>query len=105
MQHILNIAFDFDDGKVKKQVEAAIENNLNDIIKAIITDQIAPMGYDIYTRKRERNWDNFNAKVDRELKIFIEDHKEEILERSATKIAESLKRTKLWREKVDGIID
>ena len=42
MQHVINIAFDFDDEKVKEIAENAIDNDINSIIEKIIIDYLAP---------------------------------------------------------------
>lgn len=104
MEHVLNIAFDFDDDKVRKIAEHKVENEMENIIRSIVTDQIAPGKYDYYTRRTEPNWDRFNGKVDNAVTEFLKENKEMILERAAYKIAESLKRTKAWKEKVGELM-
>ena len=101
MQHIVNVAFDFDDEKVKQSVEKTVENEMDKIIKEIILDKIAPMEYAYYLRRNERNWENFRNNLNNHIKEFLEEHKEEILDHAADKLVESLKRTKAWKEKYE----
>lgn len=99
MQHILNIAFDFDDDAVKEKVEKSINNELDNIIGTIIKDQIAPYNTPWYGTQKERDWSRLSNRVDRLITSFINEHKEEIIERASDKLVDSLKRTKAWKEK------
>lgn len=98
MQHIVNIAFDFDDEKVKKVAENKVENEMSSIIKKIVTEQIAPLERRSYRMEPEHNWDKFDRRVDGIVREFMETNKEEIMERAANKLVESYKRTKAWKE-------
>lgn len=98
MEHILNIAFDFDDEKVKQKAETAVENEMQTIIKDIVTDQIAPMSSGWYG-KQQRDWSNLWNKVDRAIDKIIADNREEIIEKAADKLVKSAKSTKAWKEK------
>lgn len=105
MQHILNIAFDFDDEKVKKVAENTVENELDKIVKDIVTDKIAPMKYDTWRPDRkERDWSGLRNKVDNAIKTLIDEHKEEIIELAADKLVKSIKSTKAWRETKEEIM-
>lgn len=100
MQHIVNIAFDFDDEKVKKVAENKVENEMSSIIKQIVTEQIAPLErqFGMYREGPVHNWNKFDRRVDGIIREFMETNKEEIMDRAATKLAESYKRTKAWKE-------
>lgn len=99
MQHIINIAFDFDDDKIRSIAEGKCKTAMDEIIKEIVLDRMAPNEYNFYSRKNERNWEHLYSMVHSHIDSFIEEHKEEILERAAGKIADSLKRTKAWKER------
>ena len=101
MQHIVNIAFDFDDEKVKSIAEDAVSNELDSIIRKIVLDHIAPMAISVYGDVKRRNWDAFDSKTREIIEEFLETNKDEILDRAATKLSESYKRTKAWREKAE----
>lgn len=102
-QHIVNIAFDFDDEKIRQTAENTIDNEMHNIVKNIVLDKIAPFGNSWYSNKKERDWSRFNAKVDDQIRDFINENKDEIIERAASKVAESIKRTKAWKEKVEEV--
>lgn len=105
MQHVVNIAFDFDDEKVRETARQAVENELDKIIKDIILDYIAPMKRDYLTRKYERDWSGFRERVERITRqALIEEHKNGIIELASSKLCESYKRTKAWKEKTDAAI-
>lgn len=98
MEHILNIAFDFDDEKVKQKAETAVENEMQTIIKDIVTDEIAPMSSGWYG-KQQRDWSHMWHDVERAIDKIIADNREEIIEKAADKLVKSAKSTKAWKEK------
>ena len=105
MQHILNIAFDFDDEKVKKVAENTVENELDRIIKDIVTDKIAPMKRHTWRQnERERDWSGLHNMVEATVKTMINEHKDEIIELAADKLVKSIKSTKAWRETKEEIM-
>ena len=105
MQHILNIAFDFDDEKVRTIAEKKIEQDMDSIVKGIILDHIAPEIYNRYRGQTDRNWEVFNQKVNDRIDNIMEEHKQEIIELAAVKLADSFKRTKVWKEKASESLE
>lgn len=99
MQHIVNLAFDFDDQKATEAATRAVENDLERIIKEIVTEKIAPKKMDYITRRMEPDWTNFYCKEDEVIKEFIKTHQEQIIDRAADKIRESVSRTRAWKER------
>ena len=104
MQHVLNIAFDFDDEKVKQVAEKAVATDMATIINAIVTDKIAPMTSGWYG-KRERDWSSLWNKVDSAIDKIIADNRDEIIEKAAEKLVKSARSTKAWKEKFAEIMD
>ena len=101
MQHVVSIAFDFDDSRITKISEEALEKKVDEIIKEAILDRIAPKG--TYYSKKERDWSALDERIEKYTKQYLEEHKEQIIEKSASKISRSLIRSKGLREKVDDI--
>lgn len=104
MQHIMQIAFDFDDDKVRSITEKTIEKEMDSIIKEIILDNIAPeitSGYD----KGRRNWEEFDEIMNDRIDAVLKEHKDEIIERAADRLVDSVKRTKAWKEKYKDVLD
>lgn len=104
MQHIVNIAFDFDDEKVKAIAENAVAKELDSIIKEIVVEQIAPSKRNIWDNTKSHNWEAFDKRTREIIEKFLVDNKDEILDRAATKLSESYKRTKAWKEKVEDVL-
>ena len=105
MQHVINIAFDFDDEKVTKIAENAIENDIDSIIEKIIKDYLAPKRYTYWNNKTERSWEGLSNKINDRIDAMLNKHKDEIIEMASDKLVNSYKRTKAWKEKVEGKLD
>lgn len=107
MQHVINIAFDFDDEKVTKIAENAIENDINSIIEKIILDYLAPEHtyYMGWSTKTERSWEKLKNKIDARIDVMLNEHKDEIIEMASDKLVRSYQRTKAWKEKVNQKLD
>lgn len=107
MQHVINIAFDFDDEKVTKIAESAIENDINSIIEKIISDHLAPEKtyYYGWEKKTDRSWEALSKKIDDRIDAMINKHKDEIIEMASDKLVESYRRTKAWKERTSQKLD
>lgn len=104
MEHILNIAFDFDDERVKQVAEKAVATDMATIINAIVTDKIAPMTSGWYGNQ-ERDWSNMWHKVDSAIDKIIADNRDEIIEKAAEKLVKSARSTKAWKARFAEIMD
>ena len=105
MQHIMQIAFDFDDERVRTVAENKIEQSMDNIIKDIVTDRIAPFTTDYYSRSgKTRDWSELDRMVKDHVNSIIDEHKDEIIQKAAEMLCESYKRTKAWKEKVSDVI-
>lgn len=102
--HIVNVAFDFDDDKVRKTLEESaekkvIDNLLTDIKKAICTKSENYYGY--YSNANvtdEKFTDGLKAIVYDEIDKVLLDNKDKIIELTADKLAERLSKTKAAKE-------
>lgn len=106
MQHIMQIAFDFDDDRVRQVAENKIDQNMDNIIKDIVTDRIAPFTTDYYSvyGKKTRDWRELDRMVKDHVNSIIDEHKDEIIQKAADMLCESYKRTKAWKEKASDVI-
>lgn len=104
MEHILNIAFNFDDEKIKQIAENAVASDMATIINGIVTDKIAPMT-SVWYGKQERDWSNMWHKVDSAIDKIIADNRDEIIEKAAEKLVKSARSTKAWKEKFAEVMD
>ena len=101
-QHVVNIAFDFDDDKVRKILEDSAEQQVIADIKSDIYNQLGKKryGYGNYTKEEILN--NLASKG---IDSFLEDYKDEILNLAATKLADRLIRTKAVREMTKEVLE
>lgn len=104
MQHILNIAFEFDDEKVKQTAENAVDNEMDKIVKEIVTDKIAPMTAGWYG-KPERDWTPLWNRVDAAIAKILEDNRDKIIDRAADKLVKSARSSKAWKNKFAEVIE
>lgn len=106
MQHIINIAFEFDDEKVRKTAEYAVGNEMTNIVKEVVMDKIAPKTSSAWNRNsKERNWSNLWERVDSAIEKIVADNRDEIIEKAAAKLIRSAKSTKAWKEKFSEIVE
>lgn len=95
MQHIIQFAFDFEDDKVRKSIEQNIENQ----VISNIQDKIEE-GY-FKRRWGENPIDNL---VSTQVKNIVEEHKDEIIKRTASLLCEKLLK-KGVKEQILGIAE
>lgn len=104
MQHVINIAFDFDDDKIRKIAEEKVAWDMDDIIMKAVLDVTAPL-----TKKGigviERDYTYVYSRLDAMIAKFIAEYKDEILERAALKLVDNVKKTKVWREKYREVLN
>lgn len=104
MQHIINVAFDFDDEKISKSIESQVYKKVTDNI----TEEVKKIMY----RKR---WTGCNYRMDdseplrkmveMNIKDIVEEHREEIITMAADKLADSLRRSKAVKEAVNSVLN
>lgn len=104
MQHIINVAFDFDDEKVKASIEnqvhkEVIDNITNEIKQNMYRKKWGGCGYD------KDNPEPLKNMIEKNVKDILEDHKEMIIEIAANKLADSLKRSKAVKETVGHVLN
>lgn len=98
MQHIVNVAFDFDDERVKKILEETTVDKIQKEIKQAILDEIF-----------EKQWGNKHAVPDRDpfrewvrqyIKDLIAEYKDDICKHTAKELVEKFSKSNSFREKV-----
>ena len=95
MQHIVNIAFDFDDERVKKILEDTTVDKVQKDIREAVIDQLF-----------EKRWSNKHAKpetdplrewVTRMVRETLFENRDYICQLAAKELAESMKRSQKWQ--------
>ena len=96
---IINIPINIDEDMFNKAIENDYESKIyNEIIKKIEKALRERSGY--YSGRVS---DGIVTLVDDQIGNIIDEYKEDIIERAATKLAERLARTKKGKEILDGI--
>jgi len=97
MEHLITIAFDFDDKAVSDKIEATVE-------KTVVSKIVHDMEGRLFTRtgwgggKVDPQSDRLSEFTECIVRNFMEDYKDNIIERAAALLADSYKRTKAWKE-------
>ena len=101
MQHVVTVAFDFDDKTIQKIVESSAEKKIVEEIKDMMLQKIY----------RSRGWnsktidpknDPFSEWTESIIRDLFNENKEEIMDRAAKLVADSVKKSKYYKE---GIAD
>ena len=103
MEHILNIAFDFDDNRVRNVIEKqACEQVINklskDIEKALAAEASG------YYYKRSKVGDGIAAIAKSRVDRIIDDNKDIIIQEAAKQLADRLMRTKAAKNAVEAAV-
>lgn len=102
MQHIVNIAFDFDDDKITKKIE---EDAYNDVLKMFYEDVQKIICGRYWDRKlNTKNLDPLRDIIREEARNILMDNKEVIIQAAAEGLVESVKRTKKFKEAVNEVV-
>lgn len=95
MQHIVEVAFDFNDKLITKYIESQLEEDVRDSVVAKawkeFKDSVPSMTYD-----RDRDFMDFMT--DAVYKRFIEEHEAELMRLAALTLAMRAGRRKAWKE-------
>ena len=100
--HIVNVAFDYDDDKVRKILEesaynAVIKDIKKDVMEAVI-DHPFKKGESFFKEK-------LRYMVQDSIDSMLEDYKSEIIDAAAEKLVEKFSRTKAFKDKMKGAME
>ncbi len=100
MQHVVNVAFDFDDDRVKKILEdTTVEKVQKDIKQAIIDEVFEKSDWGRGSHANPEN-DPLSAWVTRYIKELIGEYKEDIIKQAGKEIAQSMMKSSKWKQMV-----
>ena len=103
MEHILNIAFDFDDNRVRNVIEKqACEQVINKLAKDIENALAAEASGYYYNRSKVG--DSIAAIAKSRVDRIIDDNKDIIIQEAAKQLADRLMRTKAAKNAVDAAV-
>lgn len=101
MEHIVQFGISIDDETIRKRV---IECAYNDVVKNLMEEAKKDVGLDrngYYYRPKE-SWRDI---IDHALRDYFNENKDLIIELAAEKLADSYKRTKVFKEKMAAIME
>lgn len=117
MQHILNVAFEFDDKKVKETLEKTAEKKvldmlLHDVASVIRTENFTSYR-NYYSNKNDETFvdhetlvclnNKINSAIKESVDKVVSDNKEEIINKAAEIIAGRMLRTKALKDEVNKL--
>ena len=97
MEHIVQFAIGFDDEGIRKRVE---ENAYNDILDKLVGEAKKGISLNCSEYYQRQRWESI---VNEALHNYFDENKETIIDLAATKLAESYKRTKAYKEKMSNV--
>lgn len=98
MQHIINVAFDFDDEAVAKK----IKENAERVVLGEIRKDVE--GYLFNVSRYYKDDRNRIEEISKDyLNKILEEHKDQIITMAVERLADRLSRTKAAREKIQGL--
>lgn len=103
MEHIVQIAFDFDDERVRQTIENTVKKEVIDGIKTDITEALLH-NFGSWSGSWNRSKENALVDLMRErTDDFLKENKDVILEAAAKNLSERLARSKKGKELLEGL--
>lgn len=102
MQHIVQIAINFDDRRITEIVEETAAKEIIASLEQKVCDRVFNHGR--YGGKASPK-EGFSGWMDDQVKDFLERNKDEIVEMAGRLLADSLKRTKAVKEMVERAVN
>lgn len=93
MEHILQFAINIDDDTIKKNIEAKAEKQIIDQLAINVKSSIV------------NKWGSLTSVAETTIRDVMEEHKDEIIKLAADSVAESIKRSKKYREALANIVE
>ena len=99
MEHIVQFAIGIDDDAIRQRV---IESAYNDVVKQLMEEAKRETRLSHPSYYQKQTWSNL---IDRALCNYLDENKEVVIELAATKLVESYKRTKAFKEAMGKVIE
>lgn len=100
MQHVVQVAFNFDDAKVEQIIEQTGAKQIREDIKQMVIDELYNTGNTWSSLGRHDPQYGFQDWVKDEVRSVLEENKTDICKLAAQYLAEGMKRTKKYQEMV-----
>jgi cytoplasmic iron level regulating protein YaaA (DUF328/UPF0246 family) len=92
MEHIVQFAIGIDDDAIRKRV---IDSAYNDVVKQLMDEAKRETKLSSNSYWAKESWNNI---IDRALREYFDENKDLIIDLAATKLVDSYKRTKAFKE-------
>ena len=100
MEHVVQIAFDFDDQRVKDIVEKGCVDHINKTLEQYVIDELFAKGWGSgYTRHGDPNR-GFQDWVKNAVKDVLNENRDAICKLAAHELAQSMNKSSKWKEKI-----
>lgn len=100
MEHIVQVAFNFDDATVTQHLMKTVEKKVEDDIRTAIIDAVLEKRGDWFKNSHAEFGDPLKDWAKNDIKKFLEENKDAIVEKAALAYAEYLKSSRAVRDKV-----
>lgn len=99
MEHIVQFAIGIDDKAIQNRIE---EHAYRDVLDKLAKNAVDSVFAHTSAYSRESMW---NSLMGEALQSFLEERKDEIIDKAATMLADRFQRTKKYREAMDAAIE
>lgn len=99
MEHIVQFAIGIDDKAIQNRIE---EYAYRDVLDKLAKNAVDSVFAHTSAYSRESMW---NSLMGEALQSFLEERKDEIIDKAATMLADRFQRTKKYREAMDAAIE
>lgn len=99
MEHIVQFAIGIDDKAIQNRIE---EYAYKDVLDKLAKNAVDSVFAHTSAYSRESMW---NSLMGEALQSFLEERKDEIIDKAATMLADRFQRTKKYREAMDAAIE
>lgn len=100
MQHVVQIAFDFDDNQIKKIVEEGCVETINNELKQYVIDELFEKEWGSGWKKHGDPNRGFQDWVKDEVRDVLKENREYICQLAAKELASSMNKNPKWKEKI-----
>lgn len=99
MEHIVQFAIGIDDKAIQNRIE---EHAYRDVLDKLAKNAVDSVFAHTSAYSRESMWKSLMGEA---LQSFLEERKDEIIDKAATMLADRFQRTKKYREAMDAAIE
>lgn len=98
MEHLVTIAFDFDDKTVTDKIHATVEKTVIEKITKDVEKKLFAANWGWNGRGIDPDRDSLSMWTEGLVREVFTEHKDAIISKAAELLVDSFKRTKAWRE-------